>query len=175
MMTTDLQKWYINVAKQSEMRAVATSISSNHWCKEHGDSKVLLSAISITGFSWGQHASWNIPTPVTLSLHVILPLHGKRVDTGSKDRRHKRTRDAVHHHREKIHVTKARLESKVASTVKDQKGFLKYVNSKSRIRDNIGPLLDGVSHLTNRDIGKAEMFNAFYTSVFNTNDGPWGP
>lgn len=173
MMRTDLQKWYINVTEQSEMRAVAMAISSNHWSKEHGNSKVV-SAVSITGFSWGQHASWNIPTPVTLSLHVILSLHGKCVDTGSKDRQHKRTRDAVYHHREKIHVTKARLASKVASTVKGQKGFFNYVNSKSRIRDNIGPLLDRVSHLTDRDIDKAEMFNAFCTSVFNTSDGPWG-
>ncbi|KAK4808482.1 hypothetical protein QYF61_005799 [Mycteria americana] len=43
------------------------------------------------------------------------------------------------------------------------------------IRDNIGLLLDEVSHVTNRDVDKAEMFKAFFTSVFNTNDGPWNP
>ncbi|KAK4816993.1 hypothetical protein QYF61_025913 [Mycteria americana] len=66
-------------------------------------------------------------------------------------------------------------EFKLSSTVKDnKKGFLKYVNSKRRIRDNIGPLLDEVGHLTNRDVDKAETFNASF-SVFNTNDEPWDP
>lgn len=55
----------------------------------------------------------------------------------------------------------------------NKKGFLKYANSKRKIRDNTGPLLDDVGHLTNRDIDKAEMFNAFFASVFNTGDGPW--
>ncbi|KAK4828074.1 hypothetical protein QYF61_023134 [Mycteria americana] len=45
-------------------------------------------------------------------------------------------RDAVRHCREKIHAAKPRLEFKLASTVKgNKKGFLKYVNSKKRIRD----------------------------------------
>ncbi|KAK4814376.1 hypothetical protein QYF61_017872 [Mycteria americana] len=43
---------------------------------------------------------------------------------------------------------------------------------KRRIRDNIDLLLDDVSHLTNRDVDKAEMFNAFFASVFSTRDGP---
>ena len=85
-------------------------------------------------------------------------------------------RDAVRHCREKIRAAKARLEFKQASTVKDnKKGFLKYVNSKRRIRDNIGPLLDEVGHLTNRHIDKVETFNAAFASVFNTDDGPWDP
>ncbi|KAK4810905.1 hypothetical protein QYF61_013313 [Mycteria americana] len=46
---------------------------------------------------------------------------------------------------------------------------------KRRIRDNIGPLLDEVSHLTNRDVDKAETLNAFFSSVFNTSYGPWDP
>ena len=46
---------------------------------------------------------------------------------------------------------------------------------RRRIRDNIGPLIDEVSRLTNRDVDKAEMFNATFFSVFNTNDGPWDP
>ena len=67
-----------------------------------------------------------------------------------------------------------RSEFKLASTVKDnKKGFLKYFNSKRKIRDSISPLLDEVSHLTNRDIDNTEMFNTFFASVFNTDDGPW--
>ncbi|KAK4828562.1 hypothetical protein QYF61_027531 [Mycteria americana] len=77
---------------------------------------------------------------------------------------------------EKIRAAKARLEFKLASTAKDnKKGFFKYVNSKRRTRANIGVLLDEVGHLKNRDVDKAEMFNAFFTSVFNTNDGPGDP
>ena len=72
------------------------------------------------------------------------------------------------------------FEFKLANTVKDNKtGFLKYVNSKRRRigddDDNVGLLLDEASHLTNKDIDKAEMFNAFFTSVFNMNDGAWDP
>ncbi|GAB0204012.1 mitochondrial enolase superfamily member 1 [Grus japonensis] len=85
-------------------------------------------------------------------------------------------RDAARLCREKIHAAKAQLELKLASTVGDnKKGFFKYVNNKRRTRDNIGSLLDENGHLTNRDIDKAEMFNAFFTSVFNTDDGLWDP
>jgi len=44
---------------------------------------------------------------------------------------------------------------------------------KRRIRDNTGLLLDEVGHLTNRDVDKEETFNAFFTSVSNTDDEPW--
>lgn len=43
------------------------------------------------------------------------------------------------------------------------------------MRDNICLLLDKVNHLTNRDIDRVEKFNAFSTSVFNIDDGPWDP
>lgn len=57
-------------------------------------------------------------------------------------------RDAVHRCRKKVHVAKAQVEFQLASTLKDnKKGFLKYIKSKRRIRDNIGPLLDKVSHV----------------------------
>ena len=73
-------------------------------------------------------------------------------------------------------MAKARLEVKLASAVKDdKKGFSKHVNSKRRIRDNIGLWLDEVSHLTNTVAGNAERFSVFFISVFNTKDGPWDP
>ncbi|GAB0181631.1 mitochondrial enolase superfamily member 1 [Grus japonensis] len=85
-------------------------------------------------------------------------------------------RDAANLCREKIHVAKAQLELKLASTVGDnKKGFFKYVNNKRRTRENIGSLLNENGHLTNRDIDKAEMFNAFFASVFNTDDRLWDP
>ncbi|GAB0187060.1 mitochondrial enolase superfamily member 1 [Grus japonensis] len=51
----------------------------------------------------------------------------------------------------------------------------KYVNNKRRTRENISSLLDENDDLTNRDIDKAETFNAFFASVFNTDDGLWDP
>lgn len=80
-------------------------------------------------------------------------------------------RDAVCHCREEIHVAKARVEFKLSSTVKDNKRvILKHIKNKRRIGHNIAPLLDEVMCLTNGDIGKAETFNVFFTSVFNTDD-----
>lgn len=77
------------------------------------------------------------------------------------------SRDAVCHCREKIHVAKAQAKFKLSSTVKDNKKvILKHINSKRRIGHNIGPLLDEVIYLTNRDIRKAEMFSAIVTFVF---------
>jgi len=35
--------------------------------------------------------------------------------------------------------------------------------------------VDENGHLTNRDMDKAEMFNAAFASVFNTSDGLWDP
>lgn len=55
----------------------------------------------------------------------------------------------------------------------NKKGFLNYVNSKMRTRDNFGLFLDEDSHFTNRDTDKKATFKAFFTSVFNTDDGPW--
>ncbi|GAB0184195.1 mitochondrial enolase superfamily member 1 [Grus japonensis] len=79
--------------------------------------------------------------------------------------------------KEKICVAKAQLELKLASTVgNNKKGFFKYVNNKRRTRENIGSLLVNENgHLTNRDIDKAETFNAFFASVFNTDDRLWDP
>lgn len=51
----------------------------------------------------------------------------------------------------------------------------KKVISKRIFRDNIDPLLAEVSLLTIRDVDRAEMFNAFFTSVYNTTDGPRDP
>lgn len=44
-------------------------------------------------------------------------------------------------HREKTQKAKAELELKVASVVPDnRKGFFKYVSSKWRSKENIGPI-----------------------------------
>jgi len=84
--------------------------------------------------------------------------------------------DALCHGREKIHEAKAQSALELASTVKDnKKSFLKYINSQRRIGDNTSPLHDEVGHLTDRDTEKEEMFNAFCSAFFNTDDGPGEP
>lgn len=62
----------------------------------------------------------------------------------------------------------------MANTVMDNyTGFLKYVNTIRRTRENICSLPDENGHLTHRDIDKAEMFNALFASVFNADNGLW--
>lgn len=80
----------------------------------------------------------------------------------------------LHHYRKKIHGDKTLLDFNLDSTVNDkQKGLLKHFNNKRKIRDNADLLLDEVSLLTNRSIHIAEIFNAFFASVFNTDYGLW--
>lgn len=53
-------------------------------------------------------------------------------------------------------------ELNLTSSVRDnKKGFLKYVNRKMRTRGKAGLILVEDSHLTNRDMDKAEIFNAY--------------
>lgn len=47
------------------------------------------------------------------------------------------------------------------------------MNSKRKTRENTGLLLDENSQLINRDIDKAETFNAFFTTVFNADYELW--
>ena len=53
--------------------------------------------------------------------------------------------------------------------------LLKICYSKRRTIGNICTLLNEDGHLTNGDTEKPEMFNVFFTSVFNTDDGPGFP
>jgi len=85
-------------------------------------------------------------------------------------------RDAVHHCREKSHVAKDQLEFKLASTKDNKKGSFKYAYNKRRIKDNSGPLLDEVGHLTNRDADKERAGSCYHwTSLhyFSTVLGVW--
>ncbi|KAK4821298.1 hypothetical protein QYF61_018047 [Mycteria americana] len=82
-------------------------------------------------------------------------------------------RDAVHHCREKIRMAKAQLQLKLVSTVVDiKKGFFKYADSKRRTKKT---LVCYLMRLLTSQIGMKikQTFNAFFTSVFNTSDGPW--
>ncbi|KAJ7396949.1 rna-directed dna polymerase from mobile element jockey-like [Pitangus sulphuratus] len=74
---------------------------------------------------------------------------------------------------EKICAAKAQLELKLGGNMGDhKKSFFKYINGNRQYRNIIGPLQGEDGHLTNRQ--KAEMFDTFFASVFNMNDGPRG-
>ncbi|PKU38533.1 rna-directed dna polymerase from mobile element jockey- hypothetical protein [Limosa lapponica baueri] len=68
---------------------------------------------------------------------------------------------------------KARLELNLARDVEDnKKGFLKYISSKRKTRENVGLLLNEVGVLVMEDAEKAELLNAFFGSVFTAKAGP---
>ena len=71
--------------------------------------------------------------------------------------------------REKIRQAKARLELNLAARVKgNEKLFYKYFNSKRRTRENLHSLLDEAGNVTTEDKEKADVLNAFFTSIFKS-------
>jgi len=71
--------------------------------------------------------------------------------------------------REETRKAKPYLELNLARNVKDnKKAFFKYISSKRKARDNVGPLLNEAGVLVTEDADKAELLNAFYASLFTT-------
>jgi len=74
---------------------------------------------------------------------------------------------------------KAHLELNLTGDVKDnKKGFFKYISSKRKSRDNVGPLLNEVGTLVTEDAEKVELLNACLprSSLLRPalrNPGPW--
>lgn len=50
-------------------------------------------------------------------------------------------------------------------------GFYKYISSKRKVRENVSLLLNGAGDLVTKDMEKAKVFNAFFTSVFTGKTG----
>lgn len=64
---------------------------------------------------------------------------------------------------------KVQLELNLAAVVKgNKKLFYKYINSKRRTRENLHSLLDEAGNVTTEDKEKADVLNAFFTSVFKS-------
>ena len=71
--------------------------------------------------------------------------------------------------RGEIRKAKAHLEFNLAAGVKrNKKLFYKYINSTRRTKENIHSLLDEAGNVTTEDKEKAEVLNAFFTSVFKS-------
>jgi len=82
-------------------------------------------------------------------------------------------RDVVKACRDATMKAKVHLELNLARDVKDnKKNFFKYISSKQKTRDNVGPLLDEVGALVTEDADKAELLNAFFGSVFTAKASP---
>ncbi|GAB0206830.1 hypothetical protein GRJ2_003148600 [Grus japonensis] len=75
--------------------------------------------------------------------------------------------------RDATRKAKAHLALNLARDVKDKKkGFFKYISSKRKTRENVGPLLNEVGALVMEDTEKAELLNAFFASVFTAKVDP---
>ena len=69
---------------------------------------------------------------------------------------------------EEIRRAKAQLELNLATIVRDNKKcFYKYVNKK-KAKENIYPSMDTEGNIATRDEEKAEVLNAFFASVLNS-------
>jgi len=68
---------------------------------------------------------------------------------------------------------KFHLELNLARDIKDnKKSFFKYIISKRKARDNVGPMLREVGVLVTEDAEKAEILKAFFASPFSAKAGP---
>lgn len=71
--------------------------------------------------------------------------------------------------RDMTRKTKAHVELNLARNAKDNnKGFFKYISSKTKTWENVGPLLSGVDAVVVKDTEKEGLLNAFFASVFTS-------
>jgi len=74
--------------------------------------------------------------------------------------------------REAMRKAKVHLELNLTRDVEDKKDFFKYISSKWKTRENVGPLLKQVGAQVTEDAEKVEFLNAFFASVFTVKAGP---
>jgi len=70
---------------------------------------------------------------------------------------------------EQIRKAKAQLELRLTTVVRDNKKcFYKYIINKNEGKENLHPLLEAGGNIAHKDEEKAEVLNAFFASVFNS-------
>ncbi|KAK4807158.1 hypothetical protein QYF61_024278 [Mycteria americana] len=75
--------------------------------------------------------------------------------------------------RDAVRKAMAQLELKLARAVKNnKKGFFRYVSSKQKHKEDIGPLLNRAKKLVTNNADKAEVLSTFFASVFTGVAGP---
>jgi len=60
------------------------------------------------------------------------------------------------------------MELNLVRDIKNNKGFSKYASDKRKSRENVDPSLKEVEDLVTKTMEKAEVLNAFSTSVFSS-------
>ncbi|PKU48494.1 rna-directed dna polymerase from mobile element jockey-like [Limosa lapponica baueri] len=79
-------------------------------------------------------------------------------------------RETVRVARNQIRQAKAQVELNLARDTKDnKKNFYRYVSDKGKAREDVGPLRKEAGDLVTQDMGKAELPNDFFASVFTGN------
>jgi len=85
----------------------------------------------------------------------------------------KRDTSLVRACRDATRKAKVHLQLNLARDLKDiKKGFFKYISSKQKTRDNVGPLLNELGVLVTKDTEKVELINTFIASVFSSKASP---
>lgn len=104
-----------------------------------------------------------------LSKELMLRFHEKREFTFFGRSGREEYKDFAGICRGKIRKQKAQLELNPATTVKiNKKCFYKYISSDNYTQENLPSLLEAAGCNSTKDEEKAEVFSAFFSSVFSS-------
>jgi len=117
---------------------------------------------------WGRRPTW-------LNRELMLGLRKKRrvyhlwkKGQGTQEE----YRGLIRSCREEIRKAKAQLELRLATVVRDNKKcFYKNINNKKKAKESLHPLLNTRRNIVNKDEEKAEVLNASFALVFNSQTG----
>ena len=92
--------------------------------------------------------------------------------TTGKDSDYKRYKECRNLVVKELRKARKAFERKLASDVKSNpKSFYRYVRSKSKTKDRVGPLKDSAGNVVNDNKSMCEILNNFFASVFTQESG----